>query len=104
MIVVSNTSPLTNLAAIGHFELLRGLFGEIHIPHGVWEELNKGGRRHPGSQEVKTASWVHRHGVSSQAMTALLRRDLDLGEAETLLWGSSWEQTSSRSPRHYVLR
>ena len=29
MIVVSNTSPLTNLAAIGHFELLRKHFGEI---------------------------------------------------------------------------
>jgi predicted nucleic acid-binding protein len=31
MIVVSNTSPLTNLAAIGHFELLRKLFGEIRL-------------------------------------------------------------------------
>jgi len=84
MIVVSNTSPLTNLAAIGHFELLRKLFGEIHIANGVWEELNKGGRRHPGSREVENASWVHRHEVSNQTVTALLRRDLDLGEAETL--------------------
>jgi predicted nucleic acid-binding protein len=84
MIVVSNTSPLTNLAAIGHFELLRKLFGEVHIPQGVWEELNKGGRRHPGSQEVENASWVHRREVSNQTVTALLRRDLDLGEAETL--------------------
>jgi predicted nucleic acid-binding protein len=32
MIVVSNTSPLTNLAAIGAFDLLRQLFCEIHIP------------------------------------------------------------------------
>jgi uncharacterized protein len=48
MIVVSNTSPLTNLAAIGHFELLRKLFGEIHIAHGVWEELVSGsGSREP---------------------------------------------------------
>jgi predicted nucleic acid-binding protein len=84
MIVVSNTSPLTNLAAIGHFELLRKLFGEIHIAHGVWEELNKGSRRHPGSREVENASWVHRRQVSNQTVTALLRRDLDLGEAETL--------------------
>jgi len=30
MIVVSNTSPLTSLAAVGHFELLRKLFGEVH--------------------------------------------------------------------------
>jgi len=84
MIVVSNTSPLTNLAAIGHFELLQELFGEVHIAQGVWQELNKGGKRHPGSQEVKNASWVHRQEVSDQAISTLLQRDLDLGEAETL--------------------
>lgn len=84
MIVVSNTSPLTNLAAIGHFDLLRRLFGEIHISQGVWEELNAGGLRHPGNQEVENAAWVHRHRVVSQALVHALRRDLDLGEAETL--------------------
>lgn len=31
MIVVSNTSPLTNLAAIGQFGLLQRLYGEIII-------------------------------------------------------------------------
>jgi predicted nucleic acid-binding protein len=35
MIVISNTSPLTNLAAIGQFELLHLLFDEIWIPEGV---------------------------------------------------------------------
>lgn len=43
MIIASNTSPLTNLAAIGHFELLQMLYGEIHIAQGVWHELNHGG-------------------------------------------------------------
>jgi predicted nucleic acid-binding protein len=31
MIVVSNTSPLTNLAAIGQFDLLHRLYGSIHL-------------------------------------------------------------------------
>jgi hypothetical protein len=31
MIVVSNTSPLTNLAAIGQFGLLQSLYAELHI-------------------------------------------------------------------------
>lgn len=84
MIVVSNTSPLTSLAAIGHFELLRALYGEIHIANGVWEELNKGGRRHPGSHEVEIASWVQSHEVTDQPLVVALRRDLDRGEAETL--------------------
>ena len=44
MIVVGNTSPLTNLAAIGQFGLLCRLYGRLHIAEGVWEELNAGGK------------------------------------------------------------
>jgi predicted HTH domain antitoxin len=32
MIVVSNTSPLTNLAAIDQFHLLEALYGQVWIP------------------------------------------------------------------------
>ena len=39
MIVVSDTSPITNLAAIGQFELLQQLYTEIYIPDAVWNEL-----------------------------------------------------------------
>jgi predicted nucleic acid-binding protein len=34
VIVVSNTSPLTNLAAISQFDLLGELYSEIHIAQG----------------------------------------------------------------------
>ena len=37
--VVSNTSPLTNLAAIGQFHLLEALFGQLHIADAVWAEF-----------------------------------------------------------------
>ena len=52
MIVVSNTSPVTNLAAIGQFELLRLLYEEVHIPSAVWDELNAEGRSWPGREAV----------------------------------------------------
>ena len=52
MIVVSNTSPLTNLAAIGQFHLLHLLYEKIHIAEGVWAELNAYQRPWPGSAEV----------------------------------------------------
>jgi hypothetical protein len=55
MIVVSNTSPLTNLAAIGQFDLLQALFGELHISTGVVNELSFGGGNWPGATEVETA-------------------------------------------------
>lgn len=49
IIVVSNTSPLTNLAAIGQFDLLRKPYARLQIAEGVWDELNAKGRRWPGS-------------------------------------------------------
>ncbi len=84
MIVVSNTSPLTNLAAVGRFELLRDLYHEVHIAEGVWQELNAGGRPHPGSQEVASSEWVQRHTVQDRELVTALLRDLDYGEAETI--------------------
>ncbi len=37
MIIVSNTSPLTNLVAIGQFPLLGSLYSGLLIAEGVWE-------------------------------------------------------------------
>ncbi len=84
MIVVSNTSPLTNLAAIGQFDLLRCLYGRLHIARGVWEELNAGGQAWPGRNEVAGADWIERHTIQNQALVTVLQRDLDLGESETI--------------------
>jgi len=84
MIVVSNTSPLTNLAAIGQFDLLRHLYGRLHVAQGVWEELNAKGQSWPGRDEVAAADWIERHTVQNQALVTALRRDLDKGEGETI--------------------
>jgi len=84
MIVVSNTSPLTNLAAIGQFDLLRRLYTELHIAEGVWDELNAGGRHWPGRDKVVAADWIQRHSVQNQALITALQRDLDRGESETI--------------------
>lgn len=85
MIVVSNTSPLTNLAAIGQFDLLRRLFGQVHIPDAVWSELNADGKRWPGSLEVEKAAWITRHSIQNQPLVTALSRDLDQGEAESIV-------------------
>ncbi len=84
MIVVSNTSPLTNLAAIGQFDLLNKLYAELHIAEGVWDELNFGGQRWPGRDEVAAADWIERYAVQNQSLIMALQRDLDRGEAESI--------------------
>ena len=48
MIVVSDTSVLINLAAIGQFDLLFRLYSSVHVAHGVLPELNGGGKPRPG--------------------------------------------------------
>ncbi len=39
MIVVSNTSPIMNLAVVGQRELLARLFQTVFVPDAVWQEL-----------------------------------------------------------------
>lgn len=82
--VVSNTSPLTNLAAIGQFDLLRQLYAELHIVDGVWNELNAKGKRWPGADDVVAANWIKRHNVQNRSLVEALTSDLDLGEAESI--------------------
>lgn len=108
MIVVSNTSPLTNLAAIGQFDLLHKLFGELYLPLGVVTELSFGGTQWPGASEVAAANWVHSKPVRNRVVVDALRLDLDLGEAETIALALEMKATlvlldeqAGRNAAHY---
>lgn len=81
---VSNTSPLTNLAAIGQFDLLRELYGPLLVAEAVWAELNAGGQAWPGRVEVAAADWIERRAVVNRPLVMALRERLDPGEAETI--------------------
>lgn len=83
-VVVSNTSPLTNLAAIGQFDLLRSLYGQVRIAGAVWQELNAQGRPWPGCAEVAAADWIERRAVQNRPLVMALRERLDAGEAESI--------------------
>lgn len=86
MPVVSDTSPVLNLAIIGRLFLLRQQFGEIWIPSAVLEELRVG-EDLPGSQRVREAiesGWLRVEEVKDWALVQVLQRDLDKGEAEAI--------------------
>jgi predicted nucleic acid-binding protein len=55
-LVVSNTSPLVYLAALGDFTLLHELFSEIVIPRAVFHEIAIGGAGLPAAAAVQEAS------------------------------------------------
>jgi predicted nucleic acid-binding protein len=84
VIVVSDTSPITNLATIGRLHLLRDLFKSLTIAQGVWEELHAGGASWPGARETDAAPWIDRRAPTNAALVSTLRTSLDRGESETI--------------------
>jgi len=86
MPVVSNTSPILNLAIIGEISLLRDQFGEVLIPGAVLEELRVE-ENLPGSQGVRDAikaGWLRIEKVTQDPLVRAMQRDLDRGEAEAI--------------------
>ena len=84
MNVVSNASPLINLAWIGELERLHTLYGELLIPEAVWHEVVVEGVGLPGADKVKAASWIKTRSATNRPLVHTLRQDPDAGEAETI--------------------
>lgn len=86
MPVVSNTSPLLNLAIIGQLPLLREQFGEVVIPRAVLDELRPE-EDLPGSEAIRAAledGWIRPATVENSSLVLALQQDLDRGEAEAI--------------------
>jgi hypothetical protein len=86
MPVVSNTSPILGLAAIGCLHLIRQQFGPIEIPPVVFSEL-KTETNFRGVADINRAiqdRWIIRVEVHDQALVQALSIDLDRGEAEAI--------------------
>jgi len=86
MLVVSNTSPILNLAIVGRLSLLQQQFGAVMIPQAVLNELRIG-ENLPGSHSVKKAveeGWLQVVPVRDRALVRVLNRSLDRGESEAI--------------------
>lgn len=85
-LVISNASPLINLAVIGQLDLLKQFFTEIHITQAVWKETVIDGKGKTGASEIKNAKWIKVVRIEETPLLQLLRKDLDAGEAETIAY------------------
>jgi uncharacterized protein len=83
--VVSNASPLINLARIDKLHLLHDLYDHLIIPEAVWREIVVEGTGQPGADEVKGASWIEMHAVANRQLVRALQQELDAGEAEAII-------------------
>ena len=84
MIIVSDTSPINNLAAIKHLHLLHELYGTILIPEAVYQELTDPNFPVAGATEVQTLDWIQTRAVSDRILVKALSNELDVGEAEAI--------------------
>lgn len=86
MRVVSNTSPILNLAIIDQLHLLREQMGEIHVPPAVVEELRVE-ESLPGSATVRQAfndGWLQVKTATNVSLMRALLQELDAGEAAAI--------------------
>ncbi|HYW20925.1 MAG TPA: DUF3368 domain-containing protein [Nodularia sp. (in: cyanobacteria)] len=85
MIVVSDTTPLSELSKIGQLDLLYAVFGRVIIPQEVYQELTTG--NHPAVSAVKAAKWIEVYSVSDSLLIKQLEleTDLDLGECAAII-------------------
>jgi predicted nucleic acid-binding protein len=58
LIVVSDTSPILNLARIGRLELLPLLYRQVLIPSAVFEELTASKRDLPPAVDFASEPWL----------------------------------------------
>ncbi|MBE9251721.1 DUF3368 domain-containing protein [Dolichospermum sp. LEGE 00240] len=68
MIVVSDTSPINNLAAINQLHLLQQLYGTVLIPEAVYQELTDPDFPVAGAKEVQTFTWIQIRAVEDRTL------------------------------------
>jgi uncharacterized protein len=68
VIIVSDTSPINNLAAINQLHLLHHLYGTVLIPEAVFRELTDSSFTVAGATEVQTFDWIQARAVSERTL------------------------------------
>jgi predicted nucleic acid-binding protein len=102
MLAVSNTSPISNLAFIGHVNLLKLQFGTVWIPEGVAGELAV----HPDPaalsaiQRAIRDQWIKIAAAQHSTLLSVLLSSLHRGEAEAGLLAGDLRASRRSEGRH----
>lgn len=85
MIVVSDTSPILNLARIGRLELLPQLYRQVLIPSAVFAELAVSERDPTPAIDPVSMPWLIVAIAEDRNRVQELQKNLDAGEAEAIV-------------------
>lgn len=82
MVVVSDTTAITNLLKVKLLLIIKGLYGQILIPEAVYSELAA-----LSSQKkiIDTNDWIKVVEIKNQVLYHELRQTLDQGESEAIV-------------------
>lgn len=81
MIVISDTSVITNLIQLEQLNLLGQLFDQVIIPRKVHEEL---GKRPEQTELISQHDWIEVREISNNDLYNKLLDILDAGESESI--------------------
>ncbi|UBF28141.1 DUF3368 domain-containing protein [Kovacikia minuta CCNUW1] len=84
MLVVSNTSPLSNFAVIGKIALLQQIYPKILIPPVVHNELMRLHEIQLIITSLVTAGWLEIQIPTNLQLVQTLQQTLDPGESEAI--------------------
>ena len=86
MVVVSDTSALSNLFKINRLELLRDVFGTVIVPEAVMRELLELEKRDIDLSAIKNAIWIKVRAVQNKELAEFYQKGiLDEGESEAIV-------------------
>ncbi|MBE9102513.1 DUF3368 domain-containing protein [Vacuolonema iberomarrocanum] len=84
MVIVSNTSPLSNLVIIGEVALLQEIYPKILIPPAVQAELVRLPVLRATILSLINTDWLQVHSPTPSDLLYSLNQTLDPGEAEAI--------------------
>ena len=82
--IVANSTPLIALARIGRLNILQEMFGAIHIPQAVYNEVATDSKKRSGSSEVEQYAWINKVDIARSDLLEFLMLTVDAGEAEAI--------------------
>lgn len=85
MIIVSDTSPVSNLILIGRLDILEKLFNEIIVPPAVDREIRALKRFGKDLSEYENAGWIKVFQPQNLQKVQTLQTTLDAGEAQAIV-------------------
>jgi uncharacterized protein len=88
MVVVSDTSPITNLLKIGQLNLLKDVFQKVIVPEKVHDELLEWKKLGADISEYENADWFEVVTPADYSLVRQLQIQLDSGESEAIALAS----------------